>query len=518
MTVKKNAMTRPGTTLWFARHEMRLAWRDWIAMMTAGRRERLWKVGIGFAVFVILMHAFAYAVVGRFAASTIDKPLLVAITASLLLSWLLMVSQAMESMTRAFYSRADLDLILASPVAVHRLFAVRIATVGLSVGLMALPLAAPFINMLIARGGWRWLGAYGMIAAMAAAAAAFAVALTAVLFHACGPKRTRFVAQVVAAAVGAVFVIGLQVAAILSYGTLSRGDILQSPEMLAAAPDLGSIVWWPARGVLGDGVALAVLLAAGVVLLAGAIAFVAPRFGDYTAAAAGTGSVVARSTRRPVSFRKTSPRCTLRRKEWVLLRRDPWLVSQTLMQMFYLVPPAVLLWRSFANSGDGAFNLLVPVLVMAAGQLAGGLAWLAISGEDAPDLVAATPIAPRAILRAKVEAVLGIIALVFAPLVVVLAAASLWHALVTAIAIVITAAAATAIQLWFRSQAKRSQFRRRQVSSRVATFAEAFSSIAWAGTAAVAAVNLSLAIVPALFALAILGGARFLSPRHHAKA
>jgi ABC-2 type transport system permease protein len=79
---------------------------------------------------------------------------------------------------------------------------------------------------------------------------------------------------------------------------------------------------------------------------------------------------------------------------------------------------------------------------------------------------------------------------------------------------VITAAAATAIQLWFRSQAKRSQFRRRQVSSRVATFAEAFSSIAWAGTAAVAAVSLSLAIVPALFALAVLGGARFLSPRH----
>ena len=198
------------------------------------------------------------------------------------------------------------------------------------------------------------------------------------------------------------------------------------------------------------------------------------------------------------------------------MRRDPWLVSQTLMQMFYLVPPAVLLWRSFSNSGDGAFNLLVPVLVMAAGQLAGGLAWLTISGEDAPDLIAAAPIAARAILRAKVEAVLGIIALVFAPLVVVLAAASLWHAFVTAIAIVITAAAATAIQLWFRSQAKRSQFRRRQVSSRVATFAEAFSSIGWAGTAAVAAVSLPLAIIPALLALAVLAGSRFLSPHHEA--
>ena len=116
-------------------------------------------------------------------------------------------------MTRAFYARADLDLILASPVAVHRFFAVRIATVALSVALTALPLAVPFIDMLVVRGGWRWLGAYGVIAAMGAAAAAFAVVLTAALFHACGPKRTRLVAQVVAAVVGAVFVIGVQVAA-----------------------------------------------------------------------------------------------------------------------------------------------------------------------------------------------------------------------------------------------------------------------------------------------------------------
>ena len=64
-----------------------------------------------------------------------------------MLSWLLMVSQAMESMTRAFYSRADLDLILASPVAAHKLFAVRIATVALAVAMMAMPLAAPFIDI-----------------------------------------------------------------------------------------------------------------------------------------------------------------------------------------------------------------------------------------------------------------------------------------------------------------------------------------------------------------------------------
>ncbi|HML12007.1 MAG TPA: permease, partial [Xanthobacteraceae bacterium] len=174
---------------------------------------------------------------------------------------------------------------------------------------------------------------------------------------------------------------------------------------------------------------------------------------------------------------------------------------------------AVLLWKSFAAAGGGAVDLLVPVLVMAAGQLAGGLAWLTISGEDAPDLVATAPVPARFVLRAKIEAVLGIIAAVFAPLLAVLAFASLWHALVAAAGILVAAASATAIQLWFRTQAKRSQFRRRQVSSRVATFAEAFSSIGWAATAGIAAVSLILALAPAALTLSIIAGARYVSPR-----
>ncbi len=508
-------MISPGSAVWFAQHELRLAWRDWLGMMTAGRRERRRRVAVGIAVFVIVMHAVAYSVVGSFAAAPLDTQMLVGITVTILLSWLLMVSQAMESMTRAFYARADLDLILASPVASQKVFAVRIATVALSVAMMALPLAAPFIDMLVLRGGARWLGAYGVIAAMGAAAAALAVALTVALFRAIGPKRTRLVAQIVAAVIGAGFVIGVQLAAILSYGTLSRGSVLQSAAVLALAPDAASLLWWPARAAAGDGVALLGVLAASFLLLGGAIAMVAPRFGDYAVAAAGADAAPASRSRRPAAFRATSPRRALRRKEWLLLRRDPWLVSQTLMQMLYLIPPAVLLWRGFAHGG-GAFNLAVPVLVMAAGQLAGGLAWLTISGEDAPDLVATAPVTARAILGAKIEAVLGVIALIFAPLVAALAVASPWHALVTASGVVIAAASATAIQLWFRSQAKRSQFRRRQVSSRVATFAEAFSSIAWAATAAVAAVNLWLAIAPGLIALAVLAGARYLSPRKNA--
>jgi ABC-2 type transport system permease protein len=71
---------------------------------------------------------------------------------------------------------------------------------------------------------------------------------------------------------------------------------------------------------------------------------------------------------------------------------------------------------------------------------------------------------------------------------------------------------AALIQLWFRAQAKRNQFRRRHTSSRIATFSEAFSSILWAATGGVAAAGSWLAAFVALLAIGLLAGVRLLSP------
>jgi ABC-2 type transport system permease protein len=505
-------VSRPGTIPWFARHELRLAWRDWLGMMTAGGRTRARTLAIVLVALVAFMHMVAFSMVARFAAVGLDpdKTTLVVVSGSALLSWSLMLSQAMESVTRAFYTRSDLDLLLSSPIAAARAFAVRIAAIAVSVMSMAALLAAPFINVLAVLGGPRWLLAYIAVMAMAATAVALAALMTTALFQMIGPKRTRLVAQIVAAVIGAGFVIGLQLAAIVSHGTLSRLAILASQPIVDIAPDIGSIVWWPARALLGDVAAIGGVLGAGILLLSISIAMVAPRFADC-AIAAGAVPARTRQRRHASRFRSASPNAMLRRKEWTLLRRDPWLVSQTLMQLLYLLPPAFLLWRGFG--GEGASQvLLVPVLVMAAGQLAGGLAWLAISGEDAPELVATAPLSAGNILRAKVEAVMGSILMVFAPFIVALALVSPFCALVAGIGIAIAAGSATEIQLCFRSQARRSHFRRRQTSSRVATFAEAFVSIAWAATAALAATGTALAAMPGVVAVGILAGAHLFNP------
>ncbi|MDB5620782.1 permease [Tardiphaga sp.] len=479
-------MSQPGVT-WFAGHEIRLAWREMLGMLTAGRRWRTHSASILLVVFVLFLHLPAYAVVGRFSdlSAPLDQGTLIVMTASIFLAWALMLSQAIESVTRVFYARADLDLIMSSPVALTHVFSVRIAAIAVTVTVMAMLLATPFIDILVIAGGLHWFAAYGVVIAIGLSASAVAIAVTVGLFRLCGPAKTRVVAQIISAITGAGFVIALQVAAILSYGTMSRFAVLTSEAASSFAPGPDSLVWWPARAMLGDGGALLPLIAGSLLLLGVAMALFSPRFSNYVASVSPKAAIHRAGVSR--AFRPGSRPSALRRKEFLLLWRDPWLMSQTLMQLLYLLPPALMMWHSFGESA-GAFIVLAPVIVMAAGQLAGGLAWLTISGEDAADLVATAPLPASSVTAAKIEVVLIIIAVVLAPLIAGLAFISLTLAATTALAAIVAAGSATSIQLWFRVQARRSQFRRRQTSSRIATFAEAFASIGWAATAALAIV------------------------------
>src|SRR5947209_9374448 len=307
----------PGSLTWFANHELRLAWRDFLSMMTAGRRGRERIVALALTIFIVFAHVLAWFFVARYVnvGTEPDKPALVVITATVLLSWSLLMSQAMESVTRAFYARSDLDLILSSPAAARKIFAVRIGAMALSVILMAALLGAPIINVAIARGGARWFGAYGVVIAMGATAAACAVALTVALFRTIGPKRTRLAAQIVAAVIAAVFIIGLQVAAILSHGTLSRMGSLESDTLVALVPEVDSLVWWPARAVLGDLTALAVVLGGSLLLLGGAILIFSARFVDHSIEASSLAPTEARRASRS-GFRARSPARVLRQQEW----------------------------------------------------------------------------------------------------------------------------------------------------------------------------------------------------------
>jgi ABC-2 type transport system permease protein len=332
------------------------------------------------------------------------------------------------------------------------------------------------------------------------------------MFAVFGARRTRIAAQITAAIVGAGFIIGIQIMAIMTGGSMSRLDVLSLPQIVAVLPDAGSVFWWPARALMGEAAPLLVLVLAGCLSLVVVIVATAEQFRTLVIAASGvseTEHYVAAKVRSTI--RPGSPLAMLRQKEWRLLARDPWLVSQTLMQILYLLPPAVLLWQSYGDRA-GFIVVLAPVLVMALGQLAGGLAWLAVSGEDAPDLIAAAPIPGGLARRAKIEAVMLLVLAAATPFLLALMVVAPLSALIVGLGVLAAAGQAVLIQLWFRTQASRSQFRRRQTASKVATFAEAFSSIAWAGATCLAAVHSWLALIFVAMALVVLAIARAAAP------
>ena len=127
-----------------------------------------------------------------------------------------MLSQALESVTRAYYARSDLDLILSSPASSRRLFAVRTGAIALTTVAARLPARQPD-HQHAGRSTTGRTGSPPMASSprFGALSTAIAVLITIALFRLVGPKRTRLIAQIVAAIVGAGFVIGIQAAAIL---------------------------------------------------------------------------------------------------------------------------------------------------------------------------------------------------------------------------------------------------------------------------------------------------------------
>jgi len=502
---------------WFGAHEARLIWRDFLSMMTGGKPQRRIAAFVVMAVIAGGLHMLAAHLLSPALVNAVvaDKPTLLFVSGGLVMFFSLMFSQAIEAVTRAYYARSDLDLILSSPAPADRLFAVRSAVLTVQTILLSVVIASPIINVMIWKDGAHWLSAYLVLIGMGAVATSLSVVLTLVLFRTVGTRRTRLIAQIIAAVVGAGFVIALQGVAIFLGEGISRFSLFSSPETIAAMPDLSSPFWLLGKAAMGDVTGLALVLFGALCLWAVVVVSSSRRFAEDVMRTVGMTAPTVKAAAFSGFKRGSGFRSAMRRKEFMLLKRDPWLISQSLQQILYLVPPALLLWVNYAESA-GVFFVIVPVIVMATGQLAGGLAWITISGEDAHELIDTAPLRPRDVLRAKVEAVLCVIGAVVLPFALVLATFSIKVAMITLIGCALASASAVTIQLWFRSQANRSLFRRRQVSSRTATLCEAFVAILWAAASSVAIAQYSFAIPAIVLVAMVMALAWFLSPPREA--
>jgi ABC-2 type transport system permease protein len=426
----------------------------------------------------------------------------------------LILSQTLASATLAFYERGDLDLLLSSPVPSRRILAVRAVSIATTPFLWFALFLTPVAIPLAALGQPRWLAAYLVLASVALLAAAAGLSLAMGLFKLIGARATRTVGQLMAAVIGAGFFLISQSRNFLpDKGSQAFGGVVAWARSGVFEPD--APLSWPARAVMGEPLPLLAVIGVSVVVFFGVAAGLGRRFSADASVAAGVGSGPARVSTRTTTDKSFSGGVftAMMRKELRLLVRDPTLLSQVLLRTLYVLPMTFLMVkRADHHPGQaGAFMDSVRLASLAgavafmAGQVAGSLAWITISAEDAPELLACAPVDGGVVRRAKLTAtMIPVVILLVLPL-IALTALSPWIGLCAIVGAAASAASAGLINLWFEKPAQRKSFRSRRGGSALGAIAELVLGLGWAVTTGLAAALSPWALIPAAATLVAMG-------------
>jgi ABC-2 type transport system permease protein len=494
----------PSLAVTLLANECRLGWRSIADLVARGKSH----AGLRFAALIAALAALAFGFAALLVAEMpvldhrdVEAAELVSVHVVLIV--MLMISAALDSAAFALYARADYDLLFSAPVHPRLVFMVRAFNIALFTIAKVMIYGAPVLIMLAVSQGAHWLAGLPTLFGLALISTVASIAIAMGLVALIGVKRTRLAAQIVAALAGVGVFVMLQ-KDVLAPG--SPAEYLQTMLSLVGGEEVDAPFYLPARALLGDvGAAAIVLLlsigafGAGVMALSGA-------FVRAAVASVGAAPAAPRRRRRGRASFGASVFATLMLKERRLILRDPWLLSQVLMQCLFLVPIALVLLGK-ALSGEADASLFTPLLIVLAGQIAGGLAWIALASEDAPDLVDTAPVAPSLLRRAKLAAVLWMSGLLAgAPLAILLMvapSAGLFAVGGVLVAIVV----AVAINFWQQPPlVRREALRSRRKGSTIVHLMEVMTLSLIAGAAWLAMQGLLLvALAPAgLAALAIL--------------
>jgi len=144
----------------------------------------------------------------------------------------------------------------------------------------------------------------------------------------------------------------------------------------------------PVRAAAGDAGALGLWSATALIVFFLATFAFGKRFANAAVVSAGAPSPAMRE-RRPRAFRADLG-ATMRSKERRLVLRDPWLISQIVLQAVYMLPISFILWRNGGLTGSPGM-VFSPLIVVIGAQLAGSLAWLACRAKTRPIFCAPRP-------------------------------------------------------------------------------------------------------------------------------
>jgi ABC-2 type transport system permease protein len=489
----------PGSFLWLVAHDVRLNWRRFTDMLGGANVIGLTALFVGGA---IVLHVVAWPAVlwlGPHVHGDGATMMPLATVVFCIFTW--MIAQGLFGVTRTLYDRGDLDLLLGSPLPAARILAAKAAAIAAStlgsIGLLVIPLA----NVGALLGNPAWLATYPTLIALALIATSLGLGLSIGLFFLLGPRRARLYTQMTGAFIAGAFVLGAQIIAILPLH-LRDGIIAWFATAGAAQGFTRNAVFLPVDAALGDGRAVIVLFAIGLGLFALAVNVLATRFATATLAASGapSGNGAILHAVRPIGFHTGLAR-NLRRKEWRLLARDPNLFAQLGLQIVYTIPIAVVLLRSEALPTALA---LAPTIVVIAAQVSASLAWLMVSGEDAPELMTSAPVQTSEVDRAKLTAVALPVSVIIAAPLAGLALVSWRTALLTALFASAGAASTALLNFWHPMPGNRRGMLRRHSQSKLIALVEHALAILWAIAIVLTLMSSPAALIAIAMVVAIL--------------
>ncbi len=465
----------PGSAPWLLKHELRLAWRG-IKMS-----KTMWIILL---VVWLLVHALAFFLVfavskGVEAGLTLP-PVATQITGVVVwLFFTIALSQTLALSVTAFFTRGDLDLLFSSPLDAKVVLTVRTLGIGCSAILLPIMVLLPFAHVGVLAGKPSLMLIYPALVAFGMLAAAVGVWLTMLLVKLLGARRARTAAQLLGAFVGAGFFLLTQAQNFLSKPQRNAlGTWIKNEAQPGGVFELSSILWWPARAFLGELIPALAFFGVATLLFWLVVNFTYKRFvlsSQESMVGGKTAPVMANDARPQFS---TGLTWVLLRKEWKLIWRDPQLISQTLLQVLYMMP---MLFLGFTSKHMAV--MLVPGAVVIVAMLVGNLAWLTIAAEDAPELLASSPASLNRVRAIKGLAAMIPALLLIAPLIVYWLIAAPWQGVVLALCASGAAATTAACNILNPRQGDRREMNKRGKSQPLASTLEGLSAVAWGGIA-----------------------------------
>lgn len=486
-------MTALSTFTMLVLHEMRLAWRGFMSLINARspRRAALILTAIFLGLHLVAWPAARWLT--PYLTGPSFSPHLILGLAAAAFFW--MAAQSLFAATRMLFDRGDLVLLLSSPLSSRVILAAKAAAIMASTLASVAVLSLPVADMGVLVESRAWLAVYPVLFALSLIATALGLSIAMVLFNAFGPRRARLYANLIGAALGGAFVLGAQVFALLP--TQTRAD-LQAWLGHAGGSEGGfaaRVLRLPLDAISGDMTAVAILLGLAAGLFASSARLLGRSFAEAVISAAGApAETAAHGPGSALRGFQGGAASNLRLKEWRLLMRDPSLFTQLALQIIYTLPIAVILVRSQVMPTAIA---MVPAIVMIAAQVAGSIAWITVSGEDAPELIACAPVSKGVVERAKLSAVALPVLLILAAPVLGLALISWACALITLVFSALAGASTALVNFWHPMPGNRRGMLRRHSQSKLVGLIEHGLAGLWTVTAVLAMFGTFAALLPA---------------------